>query len=459
MRSARSGRRSIIALALIIGGCGSSSESIPAKVRGLTNGTSVPEPSGTNYMKVTVNGDQCLPSAISYLPNAACVSVTICGPSALSSSDSTCQVIPGLLLDTGSVGLRLFRSVLNSNLLSGLTPVLDGGRIVSECVTYGDYTADWGPLAHATVFMGGESGVQTPIQLIDKNYGGQVNGTYVGQTICNSFGTNVTLDTGPSQLLYNGILGVGMYGQDCGSSCTLSNLAQNPGFYYSCSAGSLSSSSSCSTTEIALATGSQLQNPVSLLPVNKNGIAVELPSVGDSGAVSATGYVIFGVGTQSNNTPDGSVTQLPVNPSSIEIRATLNGTNNDAFIDSGTTFYDFPPEGTSGSLSNCSNWDTGFSGFYCPNGNSSSSVDLTFTLKGYQGSPTINVMANIGNPISIYSGVSSSAGVYSNFATGADSTPLNGASLNTVDFGLPFYLGRTIYHTYESATANPYWGI
>ncbi len=459
MRSARSISLSISGLALILGGCGSSSESLPAKLRGLTNGTSVPEPSGTNYMKVTVNGDQCLPSAISDLPNAACVSVTICAPSASSSSDSTCQVIPGLLLDTGSIGLRVFRSVLNSNLLNSLTPVLNGGRIVSECVTYGDYTANWGPLARATVFMGGESGVQTPIQLIDEYYGGRVNGTYVGQTICNSFGPSVTLDTGPSQLRYNGILGVGMYAQDCGSSCTLSNLAENPGFYYSCSAGSLSSSSSCSTTEIALPTGSQLQNPVSLLPVNKNGIVVQLPSVGYSGAVSATGYVIFGVGTQSNNTPDGSVTQLPVDPETIKISAILNGANNDAFIDSGTTFYHFPPEGTSGSLSNCSNWDTGFSGVYCPNGNSNTSVDLTFTLKGYQGSPTINVTASIGNPISIYSGESSSAGVYSNFAMGADSTPLNGASLNTVDFGLPFYLGRTIYHTYESATATPFWGI
>ena len=45
----------------------------------------------------------------------------------------------------------------------------------------------------------------------------------------------------------------------------------------------------------------QVVNPVTKFAVNNNGVIVQLPPVTTS-AASATGTLVFGIGTQSNNT-------------------------------------------------------------------------------------------------------------------------------------------------------------
>ena len=62
-------------------------------------------------------------------------------------------------------------------------------------------------------------------------------------------------------------------------------------FYYVCPSG-------CQPTAEALV--SQLQNPVALLPMDNNGVLIQLPAVARRGAVSVTG-ALFGIGTQTNN--------------------------------------------------------------------------------------------------------------------------------------------------------------
>ena len=54
---------------------------------------------------------------------------------------------------------------------------------------------------------------------------------------------------------------------------------------------------------------------MALLLTDNNGVVVELPSIPASGAVSVTGSLIFGIGTQSNNGL-GSAQVLTVNTSS-----------------------------------------------------------------------------------------------------------------------------------------------
>ena len=432
-----------------------------------------PAITGANVMPLTVDGSQCLSindanSAVG--PNSPCVSVTVCPPGA-STSDPNCQVISGLLLDTGSVGLRVFKSVLNASLLDQLTPVVPtgGSGVLAECVTYADGSADWGPVANATVFMGGESGVNTPIQLIDGYYGGWGAN---GWSICNNYAggssNDVRLDLCPTNvpahspvfgtgLGYNGILGVGMYAQDCGTACSSSDPTVNPGMYYTCS-GSLSSSTGCSANPIAQATSKQVQNPVHQLSQDNNGVVLTLPSVGPNGVSSASGYVIFGIGTQSNNTPANGVTALPLSPYTGEITASLNGGSDDTFIDSGSTFYNVPSGSSTSSLTDCTNYNPEYQYFYCPQNNSSSPVSLSFPLLGNGGSPSLPITIQIGNPIEIFS--SPTNWVFSNIAIKFN---LVGFSNNTVDLGLPFYLGRTIYQGFEgkssSLASGTYWAF
>src|SRR5579885_2817883 len=101
----------LLALSLLCA-CGSSGGSLPPE-RGLVNGTTLPAVTGPNVLALTINGSTCLPlpdandangSDVTF--NEPCVSVTVCPPGA-DASDSRCQVIDGLLLDTGSVGLRV----------------------------------------------------------------------------------------------------------------------------------------------------------------------------------------------------------------------------------------------------------------------------------------------------------------------------------------------------------------
>ena len=66
-------------------------------------------------------------------------------------------------MDTGSVGLRIFASVLNSSLLSALPAETDASNNpVGECYQYIDGYV-FGSVRQADVTIGGESGLQHPL--------------------------------------------------------------------------------------------------------------------------------------------------------------------------------------------------------------------------------------------------------------------------------------------------------
>ncbi len=102
-----------------------------------------------------------------------------------------------------------------------------------------------------------------------------------------------------AQIGANGILGVGASTYDCGTSCGTScaSSAQN-GMYFSCTNGT-------NCTGVIVPRAQQVTNPVTKFPVDNNGVIVQLLPVADTGSASASGTLIFGIGTQSNNTLSG----------------------------------------------------------------------------------------------------------------------------------------------------------
>jgi Protein of unknown function (DUF3443) len=364
----------------------------------------VQDDNNDNMLTVTVNGGV----APKGYPNEPCVSVTICSP-----GTSNCQTIDNILLDTGASGLRIFKSILTVS----LTQATSGSGSLTECIQYNDNSADWGPVQLADIILGNEPAVRVPIQIIDSTFSGYNSCSLNGQ---------YTLDTNPTTTGFNGILGVGLFTEDCGSDCT--SVANN-GWYYSCSG------SSCTGTAVSL--NNQVKNPVSLLPLDNNGFIVQfLTSVPLGGLFSVNGNLILGIGTRSNNIPSG-VTMYPADPTSGEFITVFNGkTYSDSFIDSGSNGLFFP---NTLSLPTCDsdNW-------FCP----TSIQSLSATTKGHTGSPSGVVSFQIGDADTLFQ-------TFNNVFI-----ELGGPD-TSFDWGLPFFLGRSVYVGIEGKTSSlgtgPYW--
>ena len=351
-----------------------------------------------NVLKVTVNGSLC--STGSY-PNKPCVSVTVCSP-----GTSNCKTINDILLDTGASGLRIFKSLVTD---IPLTPVASGSGTLANCAQYADGSADWGSVQMADIILGNEPAVTVPIHIIDSTFGttyGQI------QSLCG------IPETTPKVAGYNGVLGVGLFKEDCGSPCA---TYSSNGMYYSCS------DSTCTATVVPLS--EQIQNPVSHLPVDNNGVIVLLPSVSLGGTTSVDGNLILGIGTQSNNKASG-VTVYPADPSYGEFITIFNNkTYNDSIIDTGSNGLLFNKSSVS-DLIVCDDW-------YCP----SSTLSLSATTEGYTGSPSGLVSFEIGNATTLFG---SSNNVF---------IELGGPDKSFV-WGLPFFLGRSVYIGFEGKTSS-----
>jgi hypothetical protein len=345
--------------------------------------------------------------SLSSNPNTAFVSVKVCTP-----GTSTCQTIDHILLDTGSYGLRIFRSALN-----GALPSPTSG--LAECIAFLDGSGEWGPVQTADVYLGGEPVVTVPIHVIDPTFA-------AGQIPAACSPPNVSLDQNPSQAGYNGILGVGLFAQDCGSGCAPPNNGNN--WYFSCSGAG------CSSTAVPLA--SQVQNPVALLPQDNNGILVQLPSVPAGGASAVPGLLVLGIGTQTNNMPSG-VTTYPANFIG-EFTTIFNGTSfTNSIIDTGSNglfFYD-------PALTVCSTF------WFCP----PTTTTLTATNRGAGGTPSGQVQFTIGNATNLFNSGNNV------FAELGGPVPVQ----DGFDWGLPFFLGRNVFVGIEGKASSlgtgPYW--
>jgi len=339
--------------------------------------------------------------------NGFFTSVNICMP-----NTSNCQTISNVLVDTGSEGLRVLSGQF-SLLLPAVTD--NSGNPLQECVKYADGSYSWGPVVSAGIQMAGEQAASVPIQVIDAP--GQ--GIAVPSACASGGGVNNgTL----ASLGANGILGIGNFRQDCGSACTGSSPYA---MYYLCP------SNVCQVATVSL--DNQLQNPVWQFAQDNNGLLITLPSVSATGAATATGSLIFGIGTQSNNAL--GTAQIYTTDSCGNFQTTYNGTAysgciQGSFIDSGSNGIFFLDATTLG-IPECSDAP----GFYCPG----STLNYTATNTGLNGTSAA-VSFSIANADSL-------------FATGnAAFNNLGGDNTGSFDWGLPFFYGRNVFIGIEGQT-------
>lgn len=348
---------------------------------------------------------------VSGVINIPSVSVTICAPG----STTICQTINNIQLDTGSFGLRVVGSALSPSLLGALphSTVGNNNAQLAECATFADGFT-WGTVRTATIKMGGETTTTAiPIQII-----GDKDASTVPASGCG----NGSAENTASDLGANGILGVGTALTDCGATCVNQATFSN---YFACPGGT-----SCNRTTVL--PSQQVANPVANFAADNNGVIVQMQPVPDGGAASATGTLVFGINTQSNNALGGA--QVFTTDAFGDLNnSTFNGTTVQAFLDSGSNAYFF----TDGSLAQCG---SNFAGFYCP----SSAQTRSITLVGLN---KVTTNASIG--------ILSAATLFSNgnnFAFNNLAGQIGGNS--SFDLGLPFFYGRHVFYGFDRTSSG-----
>ncbi|ASL44162.1 hypothetical protein bAD24_I11770 [Burkholderia sp. AD24] len=343
--------------------------------------------------------------------NIPTVSVTICAPG----SATNCQTINNVQVDTASFGLRLVNTAINQSVLGALPVSTVSGNQLAECATFADgYT--WGTVRTASVSIGGETTTAAiPLQII-----GDLAASTVPSRGCSGSAENTVADLGA-----NGILGIGTAPNDCGATCANAVTAANYSNYFACPGGA-----SCARTAVPPA--QQVANPVAKFQVDNNGVIVQLPAVSNFGAASATGTLVFGIGTQSNNTL-AAAQSFTTDAYGDLNNSVFNGTTVQAFLDSGSNAYFF----SDSSLSPCG---SNFQGFYCP----SSAQTRSVTLGGVN---SARATASIGIlSASILFGNSSS------YAFNDLAGQISGSS--AFDLGLPFFFGRYVYYGLDQTASG-----
>ena len=372
-------------------------------------------PTVQNRLTLTVDSG---PAGATGQINHAYVTVTVCVPG----SKTQCVNIDHVLLDTGSSGLRLVGSVLAAGVkLSAETD--SQGQTLEECVTFGGGQT-WGPVAVADVELAGEVAAKVPVQIMD-----DAGSSAAPPGGC---GTNGTLINGISGFGANGVLGIGVFAQDCGAACT--GAATALPVYYGCSAAGV-----CTAENVEL--GAQVTNPATLFATDNNGLIVNLPNLQNAnGDASVAGEVIFGLGSQSDNAlPTSGLSVLGTNASG-DFTATYNGgaTARPALIDSGADSYlfDDPTLGVCGSGP--------FVGYYCPAVAPQNAYAVNTGVGVNNASSTVNFA--IDDPNTFVTG----GAAFINLAGGGGSTNFT--------WGIPFFYGRPVYVGFEQRTAGSYKG-
>ena len=342
--------------------------------------------------------------------NVAYVTVTICPPNS-SSITLACQTIDHVALDTGSSGLRLLNSELSSSQNNFPQVTSAAGAAIGECAAFVIGTT-WGSVRSADIYLGGEVAKCVPFQDI----GDTSTAFATVPTDCSSTGG---IQNTQASMGSNGILGVGLFKNDC-DTC-LTQIV--PATYYTCS------TSGCTNSTVTAA--QVVQNPVADFAQDNNGVQINLPAVQSAGAnTSLTGSLIFGIGTQTNNSLPGTASVFGTDRYG-NIITTYQGTSmNGSYIDSGSNalFFNDP------TINSCSTntWA------YCPMpsplalsaintaASGSTSGTVCFSIVGLDPLGASVVAANIGGPY--------------------------GGSPPEFDWGLPFFFGRPVFTAISGAS-------
>lgn len=364
--------------------------------------TSVPQSTTPNVQPITVT------TAPGLTRNMLTTSVSVCQP-----GTSNCATIDNIQVDTGSHGLRILASALPAGFT--LAAVGSGSGVTGECAVFGGGYA-WGAVRSADVRMAGQLASAIPIQLISDPSLPTV------PTDC--AGSGPAMLTVPS-LRANGILGVGLFAADCGSGCVNAAL---PRWYYSCDA-----SGNCLASTQALL--QQVTNPVSSFALDNNGVVIDLPAIADGGAASVSGSLIFGIGTQANNTLGGASVVKANSQTGYVVTSSAGQTYSTSYVDSGSNALFF----SNSQLPQCGYW-------YCPSSTQTASASIV-RIDGASNT----VSFSIGNSSTLFA---SSNNAFDNLA---------GIASNSFGWGLPFFFGRRVYTAIASratsAGPGPYYAF
>ena len=225
--------------------------------------------------------------------NGLFTSVTVCLP-----GTQNCQIIPDILVDTGSVGLRVLNSALTT------VPATELG---DHPGFHRESCAGMRPIWRYLLRLGTgdvrRCGYRRRNGHLRSHPGDWRYHFTVPAASCLSLGTGPSLDT-VAALGANGILGVGTTVQDCGPNC-----AAEPDLFRL----SLLHLPQSGLPDAAVPVDQQVANPVAFFTEDNNGVEISLPRIPPAGAPSLpyvnsdgtglvpAGLLIFGVGTQSNN--------------------------------------------------------------------------------------------------------------------------------------------------------------
>ena len=232
--------------------------------------------------------------------NTPFVSVTVCKP-----GTKLCKTIDRIKLDTGSEGLKIYKSALQGFKL----PIQhdDKKNNIALCSTLGGGSVYWGPIASADLFLGDEFAKGASIQVVDPTFPApNVN------CVSTSFPDG-----------RNGILGM-----------DTAVGSPNGKTYFSCN------SKSCAS--VVLTSTKQPLNPIIYFLKDNNGFTIRTPSLPPAGQSNLKGSIIFGIGTQPNNQPKAGLTSCHVR-SDDYFQLKYNGIIYWTKFDSGTNAYSFPP--------------------------------------------------------------------------------------------------------------------
>jgi len=204
----------IVASSFTLWGCGGG---------GGSSAASTPPVAPQNVANITIdsfNGNSA--------GNTAYVTVTVCAP-----GTTNCATIDHISVDTGSFGLRLLSSAIdtyNAGLLSALPNVLTTGEYLAECAQFGSgYT--WGSVRSVDFSIPNtdEKVSSLPVQIvgdlepapstcISQSINGLMLGAQNDYTTAANFGAN-------------GIIGVGPFPQDC-EACSETPMPTSNGTSY-----------------------------------------------------------------------------------------------------------------------------------------------------------------------------------------------------------------------------------
>jgi hypothetical protein len=319
--------------------------------------------------------------------------------------------------------LRLVASVLAAHAIA-LKPLSDSaGNTLEECMSFvGGQT--WGAVALADIHLAGETAAKVPVQVM--------NDTSSGAPPPANCGANGTLINAVSGFAANGVLGVGVFEQDCGQSCV---AAATPlPLYYGCTAAGV-----CTAENVPLT--DQVANPVALFAGDNNGVIVTLPNLQSAnGDPSVQGTLVFGISTQSDNALPSSGIAVLGTDAAGDFRTAYNGaaTGIPGLIDSGTDSYAFSDPAIAVCASGA------FVGYYCP---AVAPLSLSAVNTGVGANATSSTVDfALADPNSFVAG----ATAFIDLGGGGGST--------TFTWGMPFFYGRAIYVGIDQRAAGLYTG-